>query len=362
MAANYGRDAQAGENQGQTATWNNTVDEYKRRKAAGEDWSLNEGSVFGDAMRENNPRLNFMNPGSADYGGAPDMADWYRQNAREHMGDNDAQQAATKTGLMGAYAGMRGQGGAQASENAFLSGREGQSRNQQMEALGLMNQAASGNAPSVAAYQTKIGQQDALSNYVGAAGGARGLGALAGGQASGSAATGLASGNLGMAGATARGNEIAQELGQYGKTSGQVAGQDLTRLGMSNQMSQFNAGLGNDWRLGNANLAAGYGQLDNQQRGIDQAWFGQSMQPADIQFQMDQEAAQWEAQAGMDKALGQISRQQDKEAARNQLAGGIAQAGLTAIGSLAGPAGAALGGVAGGMANSAIGASTRKYY
>lgn len=299
----------------------------------------------------------YINPGAADYGGAADMADWYKQNAREHMGDNAGARESAQRGLDAAYAGMKG-GASQAQENYYLSNKEAGVRGQQLEVLNLQGAAARGNAPSVAAAQTKLGQQDVLSNHFSQAGGTRTLGGMTGAQVGGAASAGRAAGDIGFQGGMARGQEIAGELGQYGKTSGQVAGQDLTRLGTSNQMGQFNASQGNDWQLGNANLAAGYGGLMNQQDSLGQRWFAESMKPGDIQFGLDQEAAGWQAGQSAEQAALALEQARDRKNFMGSVAGGIAQAGLTAIGSLAGPAGTALGG----MAGSAIGAATRKYY
>lgn len=300
----------------------------------------------------------YVNPGAADYGGSPDAAGFYRDDARGHMQDNAGARQAAQRGLDAAYAGMRGTGGAQAQENAYLSGQEAKTRSQQMEALNMQRGAAMGNAPSVAAAQTRMGQQDVLSNHFSQAGGTRTLAGMTGAQVGGAQAAGKASGDVGFQGGLARANEIYNELGQYGKTSGQVAGQDLTRLGVSNQNKQFNAGLANDFMLGNAGLAAGYGGLMNQQDSLNQRWFAESMKPQDIQFQLDQEAAGWQAGQSAEQAALSLERARDAKNYVGQVAGGIAQAGLTAVGSLAGPAGAALGG----MAGSAIGAATKKYY
>lgn len=301
----------------------------------------------------------YVNPGAADYGGSPEAAGFYKDQARQGMASNDAQQAATQRGLAGAYAGMmNGNRGPQAQENAVLSGRESGTRGKQLEALGLMGNAAAGGAPSAARYQTNIGMQDALSAYVGGQGGMRGLSGLSGGNTAGGTALGHAGGNIAAAGGQARSNEIIQEIGNYGKTAGQTRGQDLTRLGIGNQMAQFNAGLNNDYQLGQAGLAAGYTNLANQQDGMDQRWMAESMRPDAIQFQMDQEAAGWQAGQSAEQAALALERERDQKNAMGGLIGGIAQAGLTAIGSLAGPGGAALGG----MAGSAIGAATKKYY
>lgn len=298
----------------------------------------------------------FRNPGATEYGGIGAQA--YKDSAMGHMYDNDAAQAANRAGMAGSFANMTTDRGMMSKENADLSAREDASRNTQLDAANLNMQAAMGNAPSEASYNTRLGMDQVAAGASGAAGSARGLAGLGGAQMAGAQAAAGAGSNLAYAGGLGRSKEVTDAMGQYGMQAGQIRGQDLTRLGMSNQNALFNAELNDSWKLGNAGVLAGQAGLGNKYSNIDQQWFGQAMQPDDIQFQFDQEAAGWQAGADIDAAA--MKYQKDVEGRQNTqaLAGGVAQAGLTALGSMAGPAGAAVGG----MAGSAINSSTRKYY
>lgn len=301
--------------------------------------------------------LEYFSPGSATYGGVGG-AEMYKRLAREGMTENDDAQARTQAGLAGSLASAYADRGPMATENAALAAREATTRGDQLGALGLNMKAAMGQAPSEARYQTELGMNQALANYASGAGAARGGAAMAGAQLAGGQQAGITAGEVGTQGGMARGEEIAKELAQYGTLAGQVRGQDLTRLGMANQMSQFNADLNDKWKLDQMGLAAGYGGLGVQQGAQDMGWFAESMKPEDIQFQMDQEVAGWEAGANVDRAMLEAQKSKEDQAQTQAMAGQIAQVALTTIGSMAGPAGAALGGLAGGAINSA----TRKFY
>ncbi len=303
---------------------------------------------------------NFYNPGSANYGGRSDGVEFYKGQARIGMTENDAQQASNNAALNKSLLAMKGADarGPMSVENKLLSQRESQSRSVQGDALKYSMAQAMGTAPSAAAFQTRGALNEAMGGYHAGAGAARGLAALSGAQTIGAAGLGGSAGSIGAQGADARAGEIGAGIQSYGAQAGQMVGQDLTRNGMGNQNSQFNRGLNDDWKLGNANLAIGQGRLGVAQSGTDQGWFAESMKPADIQFQLDQEAAAWEAGANADRAAADIGGDVAKRQQTQALVGGITQAGLTAVGSLAGPAGSA----AGGLAGTAINSATRKYY
>ncbi len=312
------------------------------------------GSQVGKGLN----KTTYFNPGSANYGGSPDAASQYHDIAAAHIGDNDAQQAANSAALGNSVANMNGDRGPQAVENAALSGREANTRGEQGKMLDLSMKAAMGQAPSEAAYNQKLAMNKIGSGLAGMQGSAKGLAGLTGAQGVGGAQAGELAGDEAFKGGMGRSKEIGNAIGMYGSQAGQVRGQDLTRLGMSNQNQLFNTGLNNDWRVGNANLATAQAGLGVTQDQMDQQWFGESMKPADIQFQLDQEMAAQEAGAGLDKAAAQVAQDKSDRQNTQALVGGITQAGLTAVGSMAGPAGAA----AGGMAGSAINSATKKYY
>lgn len=301
----------------------------------------------------------YFNPGSADWGGYAGAVDDYKGIARDEMTKNDVQQGISR-GILGsslANAAGASSRGPQSVENAALANREAATRGEELGSLGLMMGAAMGKAPSAAAYKTGIGMNDALASHAANQGMSRSSAGLAGSQL-GATSTGVAMGDIGAEGGFGRAKEIGDAIGLYGATAGQVRGRDLTRLGIGNQNAQFNAGLNDEWALGNAGLAATAGRLGVAQAGTDAMWFNESMAPEERQFQYDQEAQSWEAGAGLDKGAIDYERAKARNAEAREIFGGIGQAAMTAIGSMAGPVGS----MAGGMAGSAINSATRKYY
>ncbi len=302
----------------------------------------------------------YENPGAADYGGHPGGVEQYRDAALWGAKGNDAEQAGNTAALQRSIANMKGaeSRGPMAIENQLLAKREQITRGEQLGALGLARDAAMGNAPSEAAYQTRIGQNDALGQHLGALGGARNAASLGGAQTMGTNQVGAASGNVGMAGGLARSKEISDAVGMYGGLAGQVRGQDLTRLGVSNQNSRFNQTLNDEWKIGNANNAIAQGRLGVAQSGLDSGWYDEAMKPAETQFRYDQEMAAEQAGANIDDAANKYEKSKDKRQNTQQVVGGVTSGALTAVGSLGGPAGAA----AGGMAGTAINSATSRYY
>ena len=302
----------------------------------------------------------YQSPGSADWGGYEGAVDDYRNAALTGAKQNDAQQAGNTAALQRSIANMRGAEarGPMAIENKLLAQREQLTRGEQLGALGLMRGAAMGQAPSEADYQTRIGQNEAFGQQISAMGGARGAAALGGAQGMGSATMGQSSGNIAAAGGMARSKEIGEAIGQYGGMAGQLRGQDLTRLGVSNQNARFNQTLNDEWKVGNANNAIAQGRLGVAQSGVDAGWYDEAMRPAETQFRYDQEMAAEQAGANIDDAANRYAKNKDERQHTQQVVGGVVQGGLTAVGAMGGPAGAA----AGGMAGTAINSATSRYY
>ncbi len=300
----------------------------------------------------------YQSPGSADYGGSPGAAAEYSAEALRHMGDNAGQQASNASALSSSLSNMRSDRGPQSPGNAELSAKEAATRGEQGKVLDLSMNAAMGGAPSVSDYATRLGMNKISEGAAGASGSARGLSGMSGAQLGAGQIAGANAGEAAYQGGIGRSGEIGQAIGQYGQQAGQMRGQDLTTLGTSNQNAIFNADLNDKWKLGNANLAVGQANLGNSQQGLNQQWFGQSMSPEDIQFQMDQEAQGWQAGANTDAAGAKYAKDNANRQNTQAVAGAITQAALTGVGSLGGPAGA----MAGGMAGTAINSATKKYY
>lgn len=300
----------------------------------------------------------FYNPGSASYG--RDNSDTvYKDAAMSGSRDNDAEQASNNAALANSISAMKtGAGGSKSIENADLSNRESALRGEQSRSLGLARSAAMGLAPSEAAFQTKMDMNNSMGAMAGAQGGARGLAAMNGAQSNAGAMNASAAQNYMLAGGLARSKEMADNIGLYSQGAGKQVGQDLTRLGISDQNQQFNQTLDDSWRLGNAQLAAQQGGLGAAMGQTDMGWYQSAMRPEEWQFKADQEMAAEEAGASIDKAAAAYAQDKEARGQTQALVGGITQAGLSAVGSLAGPMGTA----AGGMMGSAINSATAKYY
>lgn len=287
----------------------------------------------------------FHNPGAAEFGGDAGMGDWYKNVQLGDSHNNDGLQNSAAGAAAFGLAQMKGQRGPQSVENGSLVGREAGGRSGQMDAMGMARTAAMGGAPSEAAFQTTQGMNTLMGANATAMGGARGLSALngagLGGSAIGAAATGVA-----QQGGLGRSREMGEALGQYGTLAGNVRGQDLSRLAQNSQNSNFNADLNDKWSLGQGQNAVNAGKLGNSLDLTDQARYGASMQPAEMQFGADQESQGWQAGANTDKSAIQYAKDQAKRKSDHDLYMGIG-------GSVVGAAGTMAGGPMGGAAASA---------
>jgi len=152
--------------------------------------------------------------------------------------------------------------GPQAWENQQLSDNEENSRDwDQSGAIELAREAAMGLTPSAAAYQMQSGLDQSLAAQQAQMGGARGSAGIA--LASGNAASNSANlmNQTYNQAAQLRAQEMANATGLYGGLAGQQRSQDQNRLSMGNQMSQYNAGLNDQYKLGMLNAGSQYGNL-----------------------------------------------------------------------------------------------------
>lgn len=172
-----------------------------------------------------NKPTNFEYAGTA--GGAQSEADRYAQ-----MGRDSALNANT---LGSAY-------GAQYQSGMGLSG---QSRDQQMQGLGYLQNQINGTAPSVAQAQMNQGLSNARNQQASIAASARGGGAnLAAAQQAGANAAAGMSGQAVQNSALLRAQETQSAMNAYGNQAGAMRGQDLSgaQMGMAGQ--QYYSGLG----------------------------------------------------------------------------------------------------------------------
>lgn len=222
----------------------------------------------------NNFQASPYQPGAVNWGGYEGGADAWTEIGRQGM--LDAQGASGY-----AQGQMMGERGPQANENATLANREAEARgSDQAGAIQLAREAAMGMAPSEAAYLQQEGLNQAMANQTSTAGSARGAGAMAVAQGR---AAGNTAGLMNQAytqGSALRAQEMANARGQYGGLAGQQREQDIQRLGMGNQMSQFNANANDQYRLGMGQLGVQYG---NQGLG----WYQGAQNPYNNQANID---------------------------------------------------------------------------
>jgi hypothetical protein len=242
-----------------------------------------------------NPVDDYMGVGRNRYQSNPYQTydvDWGGQGGAQAVGQAglDRMQHA---GSQGNWAQNQAQAdrGPQAIENQTLADREAASRyGDQAGAMQLTREAAMGMAPSQAAYQLQAGLDRGLAQQSAVAGGARGSAgiAMAGSQA------GAAGANMSQQAYTEAGRLAAQESADaralYGNLATQQRGQDQNRLGMGNQMSQYNASQNDQYRLG-------MGSLSQQANQNSLGWYNAAQNPYTQQANLDMAKQQLGAQS-----------------------------------------------------------------
>ncbi len=282
--------------------------------------------------------------------------------AMGQRGANDAREAANELAMGRSSSALNGfmDDKIRANEDVAGSNRELAGRNQHLDAIQMLQGAASGDAPSAAAYQTRMDMNGMAGQAAGEAGMARGLGALTGVGIGGASGVAGAAAQAGMAGGMARSGEIDEARGMYGSNAGMMRGQDMMRLDIGNKMSQGNASRLDNWKVGNANLLAAQGRQGAGMRGIDDAWTDRANDPIYRQFSNDQETASIAAGNSRSDAAAAKASEKSQRMENAQQAQGYYNAGVTAMGPIAGAAMGGSGG--GGMGGSTVNSSTRKYY
>ncbi len=233
------------------------------------------GGDFGDDVRGalGEGAEDFFNAGKNRYVARPyepNIADWGGQyGADDVAGVGFAGMRGSNVQMGNFYGQYNDPRDIQSFENQDLSDREAMSKGwDQAGALQLSREAAMGLAPSEAAYAMQSGLDRANAAQQSLVGSARGAAGIAQAQSQGA---GLIAGQNAQAFNAAgqlRAQEMAQARGLYGQQAEQMRGQDLQRLQFGNQMSQYNTGLNDQWRLGAGNLGV---QQGNQGLGYYQA-------------------------------------------------------------------------------------------
>lgn len=229
---------------------------------------------------------------------------------------------------VGAYNWMQQGNNAQGRSAAQINGQAAgqmrdyglQTRGQQNDALGLMQAAALGQAPSAAQIQLQQGRDAAMQNYASQAASVRGGGAnLAAAQMAAQRQSGEMMGQANQQAAQLRAQEMAQARGAYAGAAAQQRAQDLQAQGLDFQSAQAQA------------------QLEQQQHAQNDAYsmglYGLGQHSAD-QEQMGGIRGQ-EDVSGNELAAGQVNAQ---VAGIN--AGAASQGGSQALGTAAGALGA----------------------
>ncbi len=294
------------------------------------------------------------NPGSADVGGGSGNGQYYHDEALRNMHEGDADYAANSAAMGRSIGNMSANRGQLSPENDALLRRESQSRDQQALGLDMQRQAAMGGAPSAADFQTRQSMDANMAGQAGAAGAARGLSGLGGVQGAGAAGAASAAGNIAQAGGMGRSKEISDAVGMYGTNSGLMRQGDIGRLQEGDSNSLANAELNNNWKIGNAQLAAKQGQLGVEQDKMRGGWFDAASEPARKQAEFDQIMQGMQHGQSAAEASAAVARTRAETDRNRQIGGTIAQTGLTALGSLAGPGGTMAGGMMGSQVNGLI--------
>jgi hypothetical protein len=234
---------------------------------------------------------------------------------------NDKAQAASQGGMDYATGQMKGaqSRGPQATEDQYLSDQEAMARNgDEMGAMQLMRERAMGQAPSEAAYMMQQGLDRGLANQQAIAGSARGAAGLA--QAQGNMAGNAANMEQGAftAAGQLRAKEMADATNAYGNLAGQVRQQDQSRMGQADQVSQFNAGLNDQYALGMGSLGVQYGNLGVGQAGIDQGYWKTGADIGDANANRDMQAQQlnsqnWNEAQGINAGVAQGNSDKERE-------------------------------------------------
>ncbi len=211
-------------------------------------------NTFNDYKNSGQSLYQIQGPGLSNtaWGGDPNLA-------AMNSGHNTAMGDQTQMQASGAYDRMM-QGPGQSVEDRGLNDAYRENRyGDQAGAMGLMRDAAMGNAPSFAQMQQRQGLDQAMASQQAIAGAARGPGALAlaGGQMAGN--TAMLQQQGAMNSSMLRAQEMAQARGAYGDMSNQVGAQTLNRMQLNNQVGMNNANNANTYGLGVGQVGASYG-------------------------------------------------------------------------------------------------------
>ncbi len=186
-----------------------------------------------------------------------------------------------------------------------------ESRGSQMDALGLMRQAALGETPSVAQLQMQQGLDQAVRNQAAMAGSARGMSALALAQQNAASNTAMLNQQTAMDQSILRAQEMDAARGAYGGMATGIRGLDEQRSATQAGLEAQQRGLNDQYQLGMYGQAAGLMQSQVQ-----------------AQNEANQQAISvWLAKAGMKKDARDAAMAANQQTLNNGL--GAAQGAIT---------------------------------
>jgi hypothetical protein len=230
------------------------------------------------------------------FGGANKARDeWWKRRD-----DNDAQQGLVNNGMNYAdsHAALGQSRGATAFEDQGLSDNEASGAGgHQQGAIGLAGTLARGQVPSQAAMQLQAGLNQGMSQQQSMAASARGGAALAVARPNADANIAAMQQSAFTQGGLLRSRDMAAGRGMLGTGLGQMQEQDQRRLGMANQLGQYNAEANDRFSLGMGAAANNLGGTAIGQDKNDLLWYQGGMTSVDAQSEADQQRKRWEADA-----------------------------------------------------------------
>lgn len=257
----------------------------------GDNWSLTnapEAAHYGRSPTVLNP------DGSINHYGAYSGADAAREDAWKHMGDNDANNSALQSGADYANQQFQHNRGAQAHENAGLAQNEVNARyGHQGNAMGMALGQAQGMNPSQGAYQLQRGLNQGIAQQNAAAAGARGSAALATSGADRNANVANAQQQAWTSGRALAANDMAQGRAMYNGMANQQRQQDQDRLGLANQMSNYNDQANDKYKLGMGQAGVGLAGSAMGGNQNDLGYYQAGMNPINLQDEAMQQRQGW---------------------------------------------------------------------
>ncbi len=244
--------------------------------------------------------ITIRTPNQALYGRNPDGATAARDEWLQRGTEDDVNQGAISGGMSWAnQEAQKAQNRPGAVEDVGLANNAASGAGgNQAGAITLAKRLATGSQPSAAAYQLQAGLNQATGQQTSLGRSARGAGAIATAGANAQANTANLQQNGYLQGGLLRSRDMAAGRSMYGGLLGQQREQDTVRIGQANEMGQFNASNNDKYGLQMGQIGVGFGDIANQQSGVDLNYYQRGMGPVNAQSEADQARRHWLAQSG----------------------------------------------------------------